>query len=585
METTFKKFSDLYANSTIIIDERIQRKYEWESSKIMGLVDSINESALSYNEDFARNECKKDIGTMLAFEVPNNELKPNVKLGYYADEGNQRLVSHAIIAKAIQMSAKMYSLDNDNMTILTSENEVMLNRLIKDIKRNLIPESQRDVFEYIMDLEEDRPTRYTNTRIVKNYIVTYESYLTVIDNNLEGFNIIVDFFINTLGCNMTYYRPTTLLIRQEKYNALNTAVKEQSKLHRAFSNLNEAASRVGYDNFANDVHHYECLVKKTKGLNPENIFSLYYYIKCVNQMGEHGDIKAPINELTQKLSLLNLYTYDFFKNFFNEFGIFCNLFTKKIKWVAMDTIENRRVATLLSCIIDFFNRSPRQATSAYFFKLLINCFDIENNCLINGTKATIDKSMLIKLLTQIFIYKICIDCYAANNSANDERSVYTPLIKESKELTNDTLVEHYYRLKKVVDASIVTPMYNDVLYKLKYKSKGLRPILCIIKAEGNTFDEILRQYNNIYYDFNGYDIDHNILQASGGGDEVANLRLEPKADNRRENSFEGNYRYIGNDTSFPEHMRNKFFTENDIPERYKWMTKKVHDFIDNLLVY
>jgi uncharacterized protein with ParB-like and HNH nuclease domain len=62
MNTTFTKFSDIFGRSQIIIDERIQRTYEWETLKIIGLIDYINESALSYKNDYAANECKKDIG-------------------------------------------------------------------------------------------------------------------------------------------------------------------------------------------------------------------------------------------------------------------------------------------------------------------------------------------------------------------------------------------------------------------------------------------------------------------------------------------------------------------------------------------
>ena len=586
MNTTFTKFIDIFGRSQIIIDERIQRKYEWASMKIIGLIDYINESALSYKENYAANDCKKDIGTMLFFEVPMEERKNYMKISNYGDEGNQRLWSIVIIGKAMYIATKSYSIDNGEQEVLTAHNKVLLDIFLKNVKNNFIPEEQKDVFDYLMNLEDDDPKKYTKTKVIKAFNAAVEEYKTIIDNSIEEFNDIVDFFLNELGCNTTYYRPTSLLIRKQKYNALNTAIQEQSKLHRAFSNFNEAAEIVGYNNFSSNKTYCETIAKKYGVSDVDHVFSLYYYIKAINLLGSDcKGLNASIDKLTEKLDNVNKYSYEYFQNFFNDFELLCALLTRKVKWDAIDTIENRRLGALLTAIIDLFTKFPRQSTAVYFLKILTECFEIENNCIITGTKSFIDKSMLIKLLTQIFVYKICIDCQASNNTASDERSVYAPLIKCNYPFNNDIFEEHYLHLKKVVEESMAMYIYKDILYKQNYKSKGLRIILSIVRSEGETFDEVLRQYVKTYYDFNGLDTDHVLLSSKGGEDSVANLRLYPKLDNRRENSCDERGRYIGNDSSFPLHMRNDTFTEENLKERYEWMTNKVHDFINQVVKF
>ena len=152
MNTTFTKFIDIFGRSQIIIDERIQRKYEWASMKIIGLIDYINESALSYKENYAANDCKKDIGTMLFFEVPMEERKNYMKISNYGDEGNQRLWSIVIIGKAMYIATKSYSIDNGEQEVLTAHNKVLLDIFLKNVKNNFIPEEQKDVFDYLMNL-------------------------------------------------------------------------------------------------------------------------------------------------------------------------------------------------------------------------------------------------------------------------------------------------------------------------------------------------------------------------------------------------------------------------------------------------
>lgn len=586
MNTSFLKFSDILSNYQICIDERIQRKYEWDEMKTIGLIDSINESALSYKDDYVSNECKKDIGTMLAFEIPMEETTDKTKRSYYMDEGNQRLMTIIIIFKAIFAASESYKLENDGVEVLTHKNKVLLLDCIENFKNNFVPENQKEIYSYLMNSSDLVLKKYTNTKIVKAYNAAVEVYKSVIDNGVEEFNDIIQFLINDLGCNITFYRPTSLKVRQQKYNALNTSIKEQSKLHRAYSTLNELSSIVEYNSFSNDVHRYEKIAKEEYGIqNIERFFTLYYYIKCVHALGSDiNGLNASINVLAQKVRTCGKYSYEFFNTFFDEFEILCSLCAKRIKWDVIDTYENRRIGALLTSIIDLFIKHPRQSTAVYYLKVLTDCFDIKNKCIITGVKPFINKQKLIKLLSQIFVYKICIDCQASNNSASDERSTYTLLIKENAPFSNEILDSHYQHLAPYVDMSMKTSVYKDLLYRQKYNSKGIRLILSIVASEGDDFDDILRHFIKIYYSFNEYDIDHVIAQIMGGDDNVANLRMRPKMDNRCENKFDNNERFIDNDCSFPENMRNTIFSEDSLQERYEWMTLKIHNFINNILM-
>ena len=584
MNTIFIKVGDLFNKTQIRIDKTIQRLYEWSPMKIIGFIDSINESALSYKNDYVLNECKKDIGTILLFEVPSEERTDRYMHSYYLDEGNQRITSIIIIAKAIQNIAENYKLENNNSAILNQKNEVMLNYFIENAKNNFITENQMDEYMYLIESTDITLKKFPNSKIIKTYNAAVDEYKDVLENSSEEFNIITEFIVNEIGCNATYYRPTSLKVRHQKYNSLNTSIQEQTKLHRAFSTLSEMASTSGYDSFSSDVKKYSTIISNEYGLKSEKVLCLYYYIKCVNALDNYistSDSSADIVALKVKTN--ERYSYEFFETFFDECEILCSLLSKRIKWDVIDTNENRKLGVLVAAIVDLFIKHPRQTTAIYFLKIIIECFEIKNKCVITGIKSFVNKQKLINLLTQIFIYKICIDCQASDNSAGDERSVYSSLIRENKPFSNEMFDTHFKHMKQHVDASMNTPMYSSLLYKLKYGGKGIRLILSIVASSGYNFNDRLRNFINIYYNFNEFDIDHIIPKVMGGKDIISNLRMIPKMDNRSENNFNNNERYIGNDTSFPENMRNMFFNESKYNERTFWMTQKVHEFINGLL--
>jgi hypothetical protein len=167
--------------------------------------------------------------------VPNDEKIDKSMHSYYLDEGNQRMISIIIIAKALFSVSENYKLENDNLSVLSPANDVMLSYFVENAKHNFIPENQLEVYSYLMNTSECVLKKYANTKMIKAYNAAVEEYKSVLENSIEEFNVITEFIVNELGCNTTYYRPTSLKVRQQKYNSLNTSIKEQSKLSYCFA--------------------------------------------------------------------------------------------------------------------------------------------------------------------------------------------------------------------------------------------------------------------------------------------------------------------------------------------------------------
>jgi Fe-S cluster biosynthesis and repair protein YggX len=111
---------------------------------------------------------------------------------------------------------------------------------------------------------------------------------------------------------------------------------------------------------------------------------------------------------------------------------------------------------------------------------------------------------------------------------------------------------------------------------------------------GHTLDECFKDASNKFFDFNGSDIDHIIPQMNSKKDknddndetwkdEFSNLRLLSKVNNRSENMFTSEERFIGVDSSFPKEMHNKIFNRSCLNSRSEWIIKKIHFIVSEIL--
>ena len=602
MNTVFITFKQLMHDYHNVLDENIQRKFEWNEEKIRTFCDVLSCSASDFIENPKEADCKRDMGNIHRFEIPSDNPDYNPKKhSYYTDDGGHRLLELALTTKALYDIIK----ENNNVVdviheIVSEDTMAYLNGLIKDIKQNFVPKRDIRAFNYIMDINKNVTLKKNEQKICESFEQTKTFYIELLNDDIETFRDVCTFLVEDLGFVAQNYPPTSMSYRREKYNAINNVVQPQEKIHRMASTLAEVAEKYGCDDFLIKHNEAYTLLEQEYKINPTEGIEAYYYIKLSECVLPEVNIESSVGtkKLCSKAATNKLGDFNFYNTFFDDIRIYGSLRGKKFNWNATDTKENRHFALLTASLVDVFTyaKTARMATTAYYFHILKNCFNISNNCLINSVKEGVNKKKLNELLSYIFIYKLCITSRCDNNVASDERSVYFPLLKTmAKILTDESVMDkHIARFKQMATKSIETPAYQYISTSgWSYKSKSTRFALCLVSMNGRSVDECFRDAATKFFDFNGYDIDHIIalLRGKNKTDDMddswknnfANLRIDKKVENRADNKSNGENRYIGVDSSFPSSMYNKVFDESCLKERSEWIIKKIHFIVDEIL--
>ena len=436
MDSFFITFKQLMHDYHNVLDKNIQRKFEWSRDKIESFCSVLTCSASEYIANPKECDCKKDMGNIHRFEIPENSVDYNPKrYSFYTDDGGHRILESSMVTKALHDIIK----ENNNIInwgeeIVSEDTLAYINSLLRDIKQNFIPQRDFSAFKIIMGIDSDTKVNKNNKYVCEAFDTTKQYYANLLAVDVDAFRDTCVFLTESFGFVAQNYKPTSMTLRREKYNAVNNVKQEQEKIHRMASTIAEIAEKFGCSNFLSKHNEAMTLLSQEYKINADNGMEAYYYIKLSNLVLP-SNIKIESSAGAEKLcnAALNykLGNFDFFNSFFDEIRLYGSLRGKKFDWNAMDTKENRYLSLLSASLVDVFtySRVSRMATTAYFFHILKNGFIISNNCLIEGVKPDINKKKLTELLTYIFIYKLCITSRCDNNVASDERGVYVPLMK------------------------------------------------------------------------------------------------------------------------------------------------------------
>ena len=572
-------YRDIIHKEYCELDSNIQRKFEWKSSKVNRFCTMIYDGAVQYDNSPMLAECKSEMGYLSRFLMPAEEAPHKHKRCYYIDDAGHRLIMTGLTVKAIYDIARDYDNTIDGNEILSQSLKVSLESVINDIKENFIPRKDIGVFSYIMNIPNNTETKYKTYTLFKAYEMVKEFFINVLEENVLDFQKVGRFVIEDLSFISVDYPSTSLAIRLEKYHNINETVQSQEILHRTLSTLSEIAAKVGYDSFATDVN--ACREQtNTYGLNYDALMKIYIYTKC----GRYSKTQTNnISEIATFMSNEHEVNKEFFENFFKDYHLFLSLRNKEVRCSFIDSFDNRILSLLVANLVELFtvNGSPRVSTSTYFMDILTQCFVISNNCFVTDVKKHIDKRLLIEILSYILIYKFCVTAKCDGQAWSDDRHVFYRLMKDGKTLNNDTLKRHLQKLREVTKQTISCNAYNHLTDRgLFYNTKGCRFACCLIAVNPNApIDVQCMEASRMFLNWNEYDIDHIIPQSMGGTKHFSNLRLSLKRDNRKDNTFIDNSRYINeNDYSFPQTMRGKYFTEDDLSERDTYCVQRFHNF-------
>lgn len=605
MNTQFLTFKEIMHNYYNVLDEGIQRKFEWDKDKIETFCSVLTSSASEYMANPKESDCKRDMGNIHRFEIPHYSVDYNsIMDSYYTDDGGHRLLESCMVTKAI------YDVIRENNNLFNCEDEIVnedvkayINGLIKDIKNNFRPKKDINAFNYIMDIDKFAKINKKDKFVCEAFEINKQYFSKLLYNDIETFRDTCTFLTQTFGFVVQSYKPTTMSIRREKYNAVNNVQQPQDKLHRMASTIAEVAEKFGCTNFM--IKHTEAfnILSQEYGMNASQGIEVYYYIKLSELIFTNPNVniegQAGVSKLANTVLNNNLGDFQYFNVFFDDIRLYGSLRGKKMKWTAIDTKENRYLSLLTASLVDIFTYSnvARMSTTSYYFYLLKNAFLIANNCQIEGMSPNVNRKKLIDLLSYIFIYKLCLTSRCDSNVASDERGVYVPLLKSIDKLFIDDEVinKHISDFKKIAFKCIEAPAYQYISTSAwSYRAKSTRFATCLISMGGQTLDECFKDASNKFFDFNGSDIDHIIPQMNSKKDknddndetwkdEFSNLRLLSKVNNRSENMFTSEERFIGVDSSFPKEMHNKIFNRSCLNSRSEWIIKKIHFIVSEIL--
>ena len=589
---TFKQLMHDYHN---VLDSEIQRKYEWDKEKVKEFCVKITNSANEYYENPKQSDCKRDLGGLDRFEIPKNDRGycPN-KESFYVDEGGQRIVTSSIVTKSIYDIIVENNNLYDWVPIVSEITNAYINGLIKDIENHFVTEGDAYTFECIMHNIQDVKNKDFNKAINDAYLISREYFSELLYSNIEAFKNVSTFIVDDFGYVVHDYNPTPRHIRLEKYNEINSLVQPQSDLHRMLSKMSELAEKKGCRTFT--TRHNEAMNKSILGKKiTTSVMEQYYFIKTGWMVLSKGYF---ILNRDNALGAVNQFCvhemgdYNYFDTFFDDFNLYCSLKNRCIRWMADDSKDNRVLGFLSTTLIEpfIYNKTSRNATSAYMFHFIKNFFSIIYNCQINGLKNERKKNKVIKLLSYIFVFRICLMARCDGNVAADERGVFGSLLKDMDCIATDenVLDKHIEVFKKKAYECITSTSYQYIgSTGLTYTSKGTRFVASIISMDGETMSEWLKDGTAKFLNFNDYDLDHILwkckYEKESWVNSLWNLRLMFKANNRADNTPNENGRFIGRDSSIPAEMHNGYFTADSINDRGAWITKKLHKVINYVL--
>lgn len=598
MISKFTTFKQLLHDNRLVLDKNIQRKFEWSQGKVLEYCRRIVNGANEVVTNRKQADCKCDMGAFYMFEMRTSDMSySEVKDSFFVDEGGQRLTCTSLVSKTLVDIIEMYVNNYDGEEIISDCVLANLKTMQNDIKNDVKTENDFNTFNYILYnniLPKIAKTKEHNQALLNAYDAIRTFFLELLEEDVYSFRNVCSFLTETLGVVCVIYRPTKINIRLEKYNDINSISQPQSSWHRMYSMLSEEASKVYCTNFQNKYHEYIIEgLKDKKNKWSQNIVEQYFYEK-VTPYVLSKDVKVETSDsprpFVDALCSNELGDYNFFDTFFDDFEFYKSLKSRLVTIHLDDSDYNRKLSFYLACIMEPFinNKKCRNSTCTYMFYLFRKFMRIVNNAQIVGLKDGVDKQKFLEHVKWVALFRLLTVCKCTPNISNDDRYAYDSLLKDLINFNDEDIIEKHTKMfKKNVLSSMLLTSYQYIgTNGLTYASNGTRLILSMIASEGEDMSECIKDATNKFLSFNDYDIDH-ILSKDKFKNEVwvnsiINLRLMYKVKNRGQNKL-GEERYIDNDSSFPEHMQNNFFTEDLFKERTNWIPTKIHNLFSYLI--
>ena len=600
MKIENKTVRELIKEFRLKLDPAIQRRFEWDESKVKSACIKIYETAQEFRSDRRGADCRRRFGTIECYEIPQEDRSSVKMYAYFIDDGGHRTIFCFLTIKAL---LDIIEENRNEITVGTQLVEddtlAMLKSCIKNIRANFQPtEIDEKTFATLMSdnfINEEPNKAFKKLRLYGAYAYIKDFYTQVLEDECDDFRLVCEHIIENITFTVQFFEPTSVSYRLENYNEINNIAKPQTELHRAISSLSERASRQGIDNFKEIVDGY--LAHATaRGLSADALMMKYLRMKMISHFGLrrlptggklYDMIIRALDEDNSKL---------FFETLFNEFNFFCELRKHNISCKIPHSRQNSVIRFLVASLCEALGESslPRETAGAFYLSVLTQLFIIEKDCVIRGFKEGVDIHSIIKMLKYMTIYKFCLNTYVFSPGKSDERSAFNPILQEPIVFTDENVDSYINRFKYLSDICRESPVYETIgINGCTYTSKGRHFAACLISTSGKTMEEHLEEAATCYFNIDRYDLDHVYPKMFEIVNNLYNLRLLKKGINRSQSTNACFYdesgipgRYIDDDDiTMPETLRGKFFIKEDIETRKKWVTEILQNCLDFLYEY
>lgn len=589
------KFIHMLSEHSFEISEKIQRAFEWSreetSMYLEGLLDCSNHFAAD------KDGCKSltNFGVATAYKKDKNTT-----FNYYIDDGGHRFEMSVIAVTAIVRIMEKHGLDADDTYKRLYNN---LSDVVEDAKKNFIPHpSDVEDIENILNGKFSASKKQTSKLQDAFAYATYFFEKVYIDNNDEFYNI-CDFFAKHYSFSVTKNEFCPLAVRKIKYNLINNAVKPQNDIHRSISTLSQDAYALGVEMFMEKVNmakekineRFPQTNKDKQNNNP--YMGLYLMLKILSEEGKVCDGKPTdkLKKLTSKI-VLNLTEEErkaFYETLFDDVEMFCNLMSGSL---GFDMAPSTNNSINMFTIASFSNvMSDRGKSRCYigsiYFRIAKSLLKF-NGAKVVGVKEGFTETKVWNLFRLLYLFRFYTMSTVARGG--DERNCLAPVVTNyGGKIENDADVDKYIDFffdkveKALKEYSYVTTRFENYTYSSKYT----KFFLFLISGEGKNMYEKLRNVARKYMCGRDYDMDHIVTISVANGDEIlkrklnsmGNLRVLDGRRNRQENVTTKSRFIDESDISFPEEMRGKDFTIQNIDARQQWMADKIRDI--NKFIY
>ena len=600
MKIENKTVRELVKEFKLKLDPNIQRRFEWDESKIKSACIKIYETAQEFRNDMRGADCRRRFGTIECYEIPRED-GTNVKMyAYFIDDGGHRTIFCFLTIKAL---LDIIEENRNEITVgsqlVEDDTLAMLKSCVKNIRTNFHPtENDEQIFHTIMSdnfINEEPNKAFKKHSLYNAYISIKDFYTQVLEDECDDFRLVCEHIIENITFTVQFFEPTSVAYRLENYNEINNITKPQSELHRAVSSLSERATKVGINNFKEIVDSY-LNHATSRGLTADTLMMKYLRMKMISYFGLK---KLPSGG---KLYDMIIRTLDennskaFFESLFNEFNFFCELRKHNVSCKIPHSKQNSVIRFLVASLCEALAESslPRETAGAFYLSALTQLFNIEKDCVIRGVKEDVDIHSLIKMFKYVTIYKFCLNTYVFSQGTSDERNAFNGILQEPIVFTESNVDMYINRFKFLSDICRESPAYDTIgINGCTYTSKGRHFAACLISTTGKTMEEHLEESATSYFNIDRYDLDHIFPKAFETINNLYNLRLMKKGINRSQSTnscFTDEYgrpgRYIdADDITMPEELRGKFFTKEDLEIRRKWVTEIMQKCLDFLYEY